>query len=143
MNSKRKPNKIGALTQAKFIKMLMTPQFTTTEIAVETGMHRTTAYRYMRALHSEGVVYVHHFEPDRLGRYNGAVYVIGEGADAKKYAGNTRAAHDARQRVRRLAAAKALRAQAKLTNALKPPAGYTAEELERDNPHNAWMREGA
>lgn len=22
----------------------------------------------------------------------------------------------------------------------RPPAGYTAEELERDNPHNAWMR---
>lgn len=23
----------------------------------------------------------------------------------------------------------------------KPPPGYTAEELERDNPYNAWMRE--
>jgi hypothetical protein len=22
-----------------------------------------------------------------------------------------------------------------------PPAGYTADELERDNPHNAWMHE--
>lgn len=23
----------------------------------------------------------------------------------------------------------------------QPPAGYTAEELERDNPHNQWMHE--
>lgn len=23
-----------------------------------------------------------------------------------------------------------------------PPAGYTAEELERDNPYNQWMYEG-
>lgn len=23
----------------------------------------------------------------------------------------------------------------------KPPSGYTAEELDRDNPHNAWMFE--
>ena len=120
MNNRRKPNRIGAVTQAKFIKMLMAPEFTTTEIAAETGMHRVTAYRYMRALHSEGVVYVHHYEPDRMGRYNDAVYVIGEGEDAKKYEANTRAAHDARQRVRRLAAAKALRAQAALTKALKP-----------------------
>lgn len=26
-------------------------------------------------------------------------------------------------------------------NAPVPPAGYTAEELERDNPHNAWMND--
>lgn len=25
---------------------------------------------------------------------------------------------------------------------LKPPPGYTAEELERDNPYNQWMNEG-
>ena len=24
---------------------------------------------------------------------------------------------------------------------MKPPAGYTAEELERDNPYNQWMYE--
>ena len=24
---------------------------------------------------------------------------------------------------------------------MKPPAGYTAEELERDNPYNQWMFE--
>ena len=23
-----------------------------------------------------------------------------------------------------------------------PPVGYTAEELERDNPYNAWLQEG-
>jgi DNA polymerase III alpha subunit len=28
-----------------------------------------------------------------------------------------------------------------LQDAPKPPKGYTAEELERDNPYNAWMRE--
>lgn len=27
------------------------------------------------------------------------------------------------------------------TRELQPPAPYTAEELERDNPHNAWMQD--
>jgi len=27
------------------------------------------------------------------------------------------------------------------TDEVEPPAGYTAEELERDNPYNQWMYE--
>ena len=28
-----------------------------------------------------------------------------------------------------------------ITDVPKPPKGYTAEELERDNPYNQWMNE--
>ena len=34
----------------------------------------------------------------------------------------------------------ALLQRSKTREEVKPPAGYTAEELERDNPFNAWMR---
>lgn len=110
------PNKIGALTQAKFIRLVIVGESTTRELAAETGMHPETARKYLRALHSEGAVYVHHYEPDRLGRYCEPVYQIklGDEKDARRYAENTKAAHRERLRLRRHAAARARRLQARV-----------------------------
>lgn len=110
----KRPNRIGAITQAKFVRLLMAGDSTVLEIAEETGMHPETARRYIRALRSEDAIYIHRYGPDRRGLYCAAVYKIkiGDEADARKP--TREAAHLRRLYQRRLSTDKARRLQARV-----------------------------
>lgn len=83
---KRRPVRISALTQARFLRLLMDGELSVHELAEEIGMHRVTAYRYCFALHREGVIHVTGYRIDTLGRDGSRIFKLGAGKDVKRYA---------------------------------------------------------
>lgn len=83
---KRRPVRIGHLTQAKFLRLLMNGELSIHEIADEIGMHRVTAYRYCNALHREGVIHIAGYQIDSIGRDGSRIFKLGAGKDVKRYA---------------------------------------------------------
>lgn len=83
---KRRIIKMGAISYAKMIRLLMDGTMTCAEIAEETGLHLLTVYQYTRELHREGVIHIALWEKDSRGRDAIKVYRFGEGKDAKRYA---------------------------------------------------------
>jgi hypothetical protein len=76
--------KMGAITQAQLIKLMLDGELTCVELAEETGLHYVTVLQYTRELHRAKACFIHHYEKDRRGRDNAKVYKIGVGRDAKR-----------------------------------------------------------
>jgi DNA-directed RNA polymerase specialized sigma subunit len=77
----RTVRRIGHLTLAKTMKLLLDGPATAHEVAEVTGIHLRTAQEWMRALKTEGVTHISAWHPDSLGRDSIPVYKIGAGKD--------------------------------------------------------------
>lgn len=95
-----KPVRITALSQAKFVKLLMEGTHTCPEMATELGLHLRTVQSYCAALHKEGAVYIDHWEADPRGALVYRVFRLGEGKDAVRPV-KTRAQRSKTYRIKR------------------------------------------
>ena len=98
-----KQMKVGHMTLAKTLALLMVGPTTTHEISEHIGIHLVTAQEWMRALRKEGTVHIVGWLPDRLDRDCTPVYALGAGKDKprRKLSGAARAARY-RERIRKL-----------------------------------------
>lgn len=69
---------------AKFIKALLKCPMTYYELAEETGIYYDTITGLMKTLKAEKVVHICDWKADKMGRYQLAVYSLGEGMDKEK-----------------------------------------------------------
>ncbi len=76
--------KIGAITQAHLIKLLLDGDRTCQELADETGLHYVTVLQYTRELHKVGAAHICRWEKDVRGRDILKIYKLGKGKDAKR-----------------------------------------------------------
>ena len=76
--------KVGALSYANMIKLLLDGDYTCAELAEETGLHYVTILHYTRELHKAKAVHITRWEPDTRGRYLCKVFKIGSDKDAKR-----------------------------------------------------------
>ena len=91
--------RIGHLTLAKTLKLLLDGPTTAQEVSEVTGVHLRTAQEWFRALKAEGCVHVTAWHPDSLGRDSIPVWKLGKGTDKKKQTlGNTESARRYRER---------------------------------------------
>lgn len=97
--------KIGALTQAALVKLLLDGTRDCSELAEETGLHYVTVLRYTRALYRAKAAHICAWHADKLGRATLKVCKLGTGRDAKRpcMTGNEKAAkYRERQRAKKL-----------------------------------------
>lgn len=80
----RKVVKVGAMTYAKLLRLLLDGGYTLAELAEETGLHYLTVCDYTTAMYKEKVIHIAGYAPDSRGRITCRVYKIGEGKDAKR-----------------------------------------------------------
>lgn len=69
---------------ARFIKALLKCPMTYYELAEETGIYYDTITSLMKTLKAEKVVHICDWKADKMGRYQLAVYSLGEGMDKEK-----------------------------------------------------------
>jgi hypothetical protein len=81
----RKMVKMGAVSYAYMIKMLMEGTRTCAELAEETGLHVATIYDYTRELHKKKAIHIVSWEKDILGRDCMPVFMIGKAKDAERH----------------------------------------------------------
>jgi hypothetical protein len=79
----RKMAKVNAVTAWRLIELLMDGTHTIQQLADETGMHRITVEKWLRAGRNAGILYVDHWETDVRGRRILRVLRLGRGKDAK------------------------------------------------------------
>jgi predicted ArsR family transcriptional regulator len=97
----RTVKRIGHLTLAKTLKLLLDGPATAQEIAEVTGIHLRTAQEWFRALKAEDCVHVTAWHPDSLGRDSIPVWKLGKGADKHKQTlGNRESARRYRARLK-------------------------------------------
>ena len=84
MNKGKRIIKIGAITQAKLIRLLLDGDLSCAELAEETGLHYVTVLQYTRELHLAGAAHICRWEKDVRDRDNVKIYKIGVGKDAKR-----------------------------------------------------------
>lgn len=73
--------KVGAISYAQLIKLLLEGIYTCQELADETGLHYVTVLQYTRELHRAGAAYIAGWEEDCFGRDALKVYKLGAGKD--------------------------------------------------------------
>ena len=76
--------KINAFTSAHLMYLLLDGDRTIDELSEETGLHRITVERYLRALHARGAAFIHRWDPNRQGRHVIKIYKLGRGKDAPR-----------------------------------------------------------
>lgn len=77
--------KIGAVSYAKLMRLLLDGIYTCKELAEDTGLHYVTVCNYVRALYKEGVIHIADYEKDRRGIENAPIYKVGRGEDKKRF----------------------------------------------------------
>jgi hypothetical protein len=80
----RKVVKVGAMTYAKLLRLLLDGGYTLAELAEETGLHYLTVCDYTTAMYKEKVIHIAGWAPDARGRVCCRVYKIGAEKDAKR-----------------------------------------------------------
>lgn len=93
--------KIGAITYAKLVSLMLEGAYTIKELADHTGLHKTTVGHYTAALYKEKAAHICAWAPDDRGRYLCRVYKLGHGPDAKRPAPTPRSELTKRWRARR------------------------------------------
>lgn len=78
----RKIIKVGALTYAQLIKLMLPGDMDCRELAEATGLHYVTVLQYTRELHRAGAAHISAWLKDSRGRDVIKLYKIGEGVDA-------------------------------------------------------------
>jgi predicted ArsR family transcriptional regulator len=81
---KHKMVKLGALTNANLMKLLLDGTYSCIELSEETGLHYVTVLEYTRAMHRVGAVHINSWEKDTRGRDVIKVYKLGTAKDAKR-----------------------------------------------------------
>ena len=81
---KRKAVKLGALTNANLIKLLLEGTYSCAELAKATGLHYVTVLEYTRVMHRVGAAHIHSWEKDTRGRDVIKIYKIGAAKDAAR-----------------------------------------------------------
>ena len=76
--------KIGAVSYAKMVKLMLEGVYNCQEIADETGLHYVTVLQYARELYLAGAAHICNWEHDSRGRDIVKIYKIGQGKDAKR-----------------------------------------------------------
>lgn len=79
----RKAAKANAIAAWRLIELLMQGTHTIQQLADDTGLHRITVERWLRAGRNAGLVYIDHWEQDCRGRMILRVLKLGTGKDAK------------------------------------------------------------
>lgn len=81
---RKQSNKVNAMSYAIMLKHMVHGDYTCSELAELTGLHKLTIYHYTKALHKHGVAHITRYEPDAWGRHNVKVYKLGAGRDAAR-----------------------------------------------------------
>lgn len=76
--------KVGAMSYAKLIKLMLEGIYSCAELAEHTGLHYVTVLEYTRALYREGAAHISSWEADCRGRDMIKVYKLGFGIDAQR-----------------------------------------------------------
>ncbi len=79
--TRRRAVKVGAISYAQLIKLLMEGLYTTKELAEQTGLHYVTVCQYTRELHRAKAVYICEWQQDSRDRDAVKIYKIGGGKD--------------------------------------------------------------
>ena len=99
----RTVRRIGHMTLAKTLKLMLDGPTTAQEVSEFTGVHLRTAQEWFRNLKAEGCVHVCAWHPDSIGRDSIPVWKLGKGTDKKKKVlGNTESARLYRERKKKL-----------------------------------------
>jgi predicted ArsR family transcriptional regulator len=76
--------KINHIKMARTIALLNSGPITAAKLAVEAEVHLVTAQSWLRELRKQGVVRVHQWLQDSLGRDCTPVYALGKGSDCPR-----------------------------------------------------------
>ncbi len=94
--------KMGAISYAHLMRLMLDGVYTCQELADETGLHYVTVLQYTRELHRVGAAHICAWEPDTLGRDARKIYKLGQGRD-KPRSKQTTAVRQARYRAKKKA----------------------------------------
>lgn len=78
---RRRIVKVGAISYAQLVKLLLDGLYTTRELAEQTGLHYVTVCQYTRELYRAKAVYICDWQPDTRDRDCLKIYKIGTGKD--------------------------------------------------------------
>lgn len=81
---KQRQIKMGAISYAKMVRLLLDGEFSCIELADMTGLHYVTVLQYTRELHRAGAVHISEWRKDRMDRDNVKIYKIGHSFDMKR-----------------------------------------------------------
>ena len=82
---KQRQIKMGAISYAKMIRLMLEGEYSCEELANVTGLHYVTVLQYTRELHRAGAVHISEWRKDRLGRDNVKIYKIGRSFDMPRF----------------------------------------------------------
>ena len=91
---KQRVIKMGAISYAKMIRLMLEGEYSCEELADLTGLHYVTVLQYTRELHLAGAAHISEWRKDRLDRDNVRIYKIGHSFDMPRF----RLSHKERQR---------------------------------------------
>lgn len=77
--------KVGALSYARLVKLMLEGIYNCDELAEETGLHYVTVLHYTRELHKVGAAHICDWDKDRCGRDALKIYKLGEGKDKSRH----------------------------------------------------------
>jgi len=80
-NFGRKMSKIGALSNANLMMLMLEGTYTCKQLAEKTGLHYSTVLDYVRALYKVGACHICGWEEDAKGRSVIKVHQLGFGKD--------------------------------------------------------------
>lgn len=75
-----------ATTVTATVQLLMRPAFTSDDLQIATGWHKNTAQHVLQELRAAGIIYIHRWLPDTLGRDAIPVFKKGNKPDKKRRA---------------------------------------------------------
>jgi hypothetical protein len=76
--------KVGALTLARLLRLLLDGSRDCRELAEDSGLHYVTVLRYCREMHLARAAHIAEWRQDDLGRHVVKVYKVGNKPDAKR-----------------------------------------------------------
>lgn len=77
----RRQIRMGPISYAKMIKLMLEGEYTCSELSKLTGLGIKSIYHYTRELHREGAAHICDWNQDSKGRNFAKVYKIGWGID--------------------------------------------------------------
>lgn len=80
----KKQIRMGAISYAKMVKLMIEGQYTCPQLAEMTGLGMKCIYHYTRELHREGAAHICDWGQDTKGRSFVKVYKIGWGIDVPR-----------------------------------------------------------
>ena len=82
---KQRQIKMGAISYAKMIRLMLEGEYSCEELASLTGLHYVTVLQYTRELHRAGATHISEWRKDRLDRDNVRIYKIGHSFDMPRF----------------------------------------------------------